>query len=325
MANTSARILRLLSLLQAHRYWAGTELAERLGVSGRTLRRDVDRLRELGYPVVATRGVAGGYQLQGGAALPPLVLDDDEGVAIAVGLRSAAQVAGSGLAEAAVRALTKVVQVLPPRLRRRVEAVDRYTVPTLTTGPAVDPVALATIAQTCRDDERLAFDYPTQDERRSERLVEPHRLVQRGARWYLVAWDLHKGNWRTFRVDRLTDPRGTGARFRQRQLPAADAAEFVRAQFARQPCSYHVVVEIDLPAATLRKDVGEWATIDPIDDARCRLEMTTDSLSWPILILAECGADFRILAPTELAARVEEVATRFTSRSMTTIGGASAS
>src|SRR5690349_1673026 len=204
MANTSERTLRLLSLLQTHRYWAGTDLADRLGVSERTLRRDVDRLRELGYPVDASRGVAGGYQLRAATAMPPLLLDDEEAVAIAVGLRPAAGGAVEGIEETSVRALTKVIQVMPPRLRRRVEALRAYTVPgVFSGGPTVDAEALAVIASACRDDERLRFDYTARGQERTTRLVEPHRLVSLGRRWYLVAWDTERGDWRTFRVDRL--------------------------------------------------------------------------------------------------------------------------
>ena len=186
MANTSSRTLRLLSLLQTHRYWPGPELADRLGVSVRTLRRDVDRLRELGYPVEAQRGIDGGYQLAAGAALPPLVVDDEEAVALAVGLQAAAQGAVEGIAESSVRALAKVIQVMPARLRRRVDALRAMTVPA-TPGSQnrtpVDPNVLTTIALACRDDERIRFDYVTADNRRTERHVEPHRLVSLGRRW----------------------------------------------------------------------------------------------------------------------------------------------
>jgi predicted DNA-binding transcriptional regulator YafY len=186
MANTSSRTLRLLSLLQTHRYWPGAELADRLGVSVRTLRRDVDRLRELGYPVEANRGVDGGYQLAAGAAMPPLVLDDEEAVALAVGLQAAANGGVAGVAEASVRALAKVVPVMPPRLRRRVEALRMATVPATFAdgGPAVDPGTLTAVAQACRDAERLEFGYAAADGTRTDRLAEPFRLVPLGRRWY---------------------------------------------------------------------------------------------------------------------------------------------
>src|SRR6185436_14558967 len=175
MANTSSRTLRLLSLLQTHRYWPGPELASRLEVSVRTLRRDIDRLRELGYPVDASRGVDGGYQLAAGAALPPLLLDDEEAVALAIGLRAAAQGAVAGIEEASIRALTKLVQVMPPRLRRRLEALRAATVPAVwNSGPGVDAGVLTAIAQACRDEERLRFSYTAQSGEQTNRHVEPH-------------------------------------------------------------------------------------------------------------------------------------------------------
>src|SRR5690349_19812001 len=261
MADTSARTLRLLSLLQGRRYWPGAELAGRLGVSPRTLRRDVDRLRELGYPVDAQRGVDGGYQLAAGAALPPLVVDDEEAVALAVGMQAAAQGAVAGIEEPAVRALTKVVQVMPPRLRRRVEALRSVTVPAAwSSGPALDPDVLTTLAQACRDDERVEFGYTTHGGDRATRLVEPHRLVPLGRRWYLVAYDLHRHDWRSFRLDRMAKAHRTGARFRPRALPAADAAEFVRAGLRNLPLPYTVEVRVEAPAARVRARLGRWAT-----------------------------------------------------------------
>ncbi|MGH8964439.1 MAG: helix-turn-helix transcriptional regulator, partial [Actinomycetes bacterium] len=232
MANTSSRTLRLLSLLQTHRYWPGAELADRLGVSVRTLRRDIDRLRELGYPVEASRGVDGGYQLAAGAALPPLVLDDEEAVALAVGLQAAAQGGVSGIAETSVRALAKVVQVMPPRLRRRVDALRAMTVPAGfgSSAPEVDADLLTVLAQACRDAERVMFGYTSASGDVTSREVEPLRLVSLGRRWYLVAYDLLRHDWRSFRLDRVVDggARRTGARFRPRELPAEDAAAFVR-------------------------------------------------------------------------------------------------
>jgi predicted DNA-binding transcriptional regulator YafY len=302
MANTSGRMLRLLSLLQTHRFWPGGELAERLEVSERTLRRDVDRLRELGYPVNASRGVAGGYQLQSGAAMPPLLLDDDEAVAIAVGLRTAAGGAVDGIEETSVRALTKVVQVMPPRLRRRVDALQSYTVPALwgSGGPSVDAAALTVIAQACRDDERLRFGYTARGGVQTTRLVEPHRLVSLGRRWYLVAWDAERHDWRTFRVDRLADPVASGARFRQRELPGGDAAEFVRGQIASMPTRYQVVVDVRATAADVKRVVSRWGTVEAIDDGSCRLLMSVDTLDWPAMVLATVGADFDVVQPPEL-------------------------
>jgi predicted DNA-binding transcriptional regulator YafY len=301
MANPSTRMLQLLSLLQTHRYWPGSELADRLEVSERTLRRDVERLRELGYPVDASRGVAGGYQLQAGKALPPLLLDDEEAVAIAIGLRTAAGAAVAGIAESSVRALTKLIQVLPPGLRRRVDALQAYTVPTFTSvGPTVDAVALTVIAQACRDDERLTFTYTKRDGGESTRLIEPHRLVAMGRRWYLVAWDMDRHDWRTFRVDRLASVASTGARFRPRELPAQDAAAFVRRGLSSMPTRHQVVVTVRTPAANVERIVRHYATVEAVDDESCRLLMNVDTFEWPAMVLAVVGADFDVVEPAEL-------------------------
>ncbi len=315
MANTSSRTLRLLSLLQNHRYWPGAELADRLGVSTRTLRRDIDRLRELGYPVHAHRGIDGGYQLAAGAVLPPLVLDDDEAVALAIGLRAAAQGAVAGIEEASIRALTKVVQVMPPRLRRRVEALRAATIPAVWgTGPTVDAAVLTAVAQACRDEERVRFSYTAHGGEQTARHVEPHRLVSLGRRWYLVAYDLTRHDWRSFRLDRLDDPRGTGARFRPRQLPASDAAAFVRAGIESYPAptSYSIEAVVHAPAAPVRDVLGQWATIEDLDDQRCRLRMTSDSLDWPALALGAVAAEFEVRKPPELVDHLREWGARFT-------------
>jgi len=320
MANTSARTLRLLSLLETRRYWPGAELAARLQVSPRTLRRDIDRLRELGYPILAQRGVDGGYQLAAGAALPPLLVDDEEAVALAVGLQAAAQGAVEGIAESSMRALAKVVQVMPARLRRRVETLGAMTVPAGWDSPAqagVDPAILTTVALACRDSERLRFSYTAADGRHSGRHVEPHRLVLLGRRWYLVSYDLVRHGWRSFRLDRLGAPQATGARFRPRELPAADAAAFVRAGIGNIATGHEVEVLIEAPAAAVRERVGRWATVEDIGDARCRLRMTTDSLDWPTMALGVIGAEFHVLSPPELLDRVRDWGRRFSQASRT--------
>src|SRR5438067_4262924 len=205
MLETSARLLRLLSPLQTPREWTGTELAERLDVTTRTVRNDVERLRELGYPVHGTRGSAGGYRLGAGAAVPPLLLDDEEAVAVAVSLSTATGGGITGIEETSLRALAKLEQVLPSRLRRRVEALRTYAVPVPpdSPGPRVDAEILTLVTAACRDHERLRFDYASHDGSQSRRLVEPYRLVHWGRRWYLVGWDVDRTDWRTFRVDRL--------------------------------------------------------------------------------------------------------------------------
>jgi predicted DNA-binding transcriptional regulator YafY len=313
MANTSTRTLRLLSLLQTHRYWPGAELAGRLGVSQRTLRRDIDRLRELGYPVQAQRGVTGGYQLAAGAALPPLVVDDEEAVALAVGLQAAAESAVEGIAESSVRALAKVVQVMPARLRRRVEALRAMTVPAGWGGArvSVDPGVLTSVAVACRDTERLRFGYTAASGEQTRRHVEPHRLVSLGRRWYLVGYDLDRHDWRSYRIDRLAQPEGTGARFRPRELPAADAAAFVRAGIGSVSAVYDVEVLIQAPAAGVRERIGRWSTVQNAGPGRCRLRMTADSLDWPTMALGAVGADFEVISPPELADHVRDWGRRF--------------
>lgn len=313
MANTSTRTLRLLSLLQTHKYWPGTELADRLGVSARTLRRDVERLRDLGYPVEAQRGVDGGYQLAPGAALPPLMVDDDEAVALVVGLHVATQSMVADVAESSVRALAKVVQVMPPRLRRRVDALRAMTVDAGwpgATGPALDPAALTTVAVACRDGERLTFSYTAADGRESERHVEPHRLVSLARRWYLVAYDLTRQDWRSFRLDRLTGARSDGYRFGPRELPT-DPDEFVRAGMANLPRPYRVVVNVAAPADTIRERIGRYSTVTPIDSDHCRVTISADSLHWPMLALGVAGADFQVVEPPELVAELRDWGDRF--------------
>jgi predicted DNA-binding transcriptional regulator YafY len=306
-------MLRLLSLLQTHRYWPGGDLAERLEVSERTVRRDVDRLRELGYQVDASRGVAGGYQLRSGANMPPLLLDDDEAVAIAVGLRGAAGGAVAGIEETSVRALTKVVQVMPPRLRRQVDALRSYSVPSFgDRGQTIDASTLTTIAQACRDDERLRFGYVARGGEETARHVEPYRLVSTGHRWYLVAWDVERHDWRTFRVDRIAGLSTTGARFRPRELPGGDAAAFVRDRIAAIPNRYHLVVTVRTPAAAIEKLAAyTGATVSPIDAKSCRFVLDADELEWPVMIFAAFRAEFRVEEPAELRDYLRETGEQF--------------
>ena len=325
MAVTSSRTLRLLSLLQSRRHWAGEDLAGRLGVSIRTLRRDVERLRELGYPVEAHRGVYGGYALAPGASLPPLVLDDDEAVALVVGLSAAAGTGVAGLAEPSARALAKVVPVMPTRLRRRVEALRSVTVPgTWTTGPrtdhGVEPDVLSAAALACRDGEALEFRYTAADGTPSDRRVEPYRLVPLGLRWYLVAWDPSRVDWRVFRLDRVTEPRGTGSRFAPRRLPADDAATFVRDRISGGAEGFHVEALVDAPAAQVRRRVG-WLTVAEEGPDRCRVELDVDDLLWGATALGLLGASFAVVAPPGLAATLHDLADRFASASRALAAG----
>ncbi|MBX6389887.1 MAG: WYL domain-containing protein, partial [Frankia sp.] len=241
--------------------------AERLGVSARTLRRDVDRLRELGYPVQASRGTAGGYQLRPGAAVPPLLLDDDEAVAVVVGLRSAVAGSVAGIEEPAVRALAKIIQVIPRRLRHRADALSSYSVPVPIAGPPVDAGVLTTIALAARADEQLRFDYTDREGVPTRRRVEPNRLVSLGGRWYLLGFDVDRAAWRTYRVDRISAPTATGMRFRPREVPGGDAAAFVRDSVRSAPprgARYDVEALIQAPASRVRRAVGRWGLVEPV-------------------------------------------------------------
>lgn len=311
MLETSARLLELLALMQARRQWSGPELAERLEVGVRTVRRDIERLRRLGYPVEATPGLSGGYRLAAGASLPPLLLDDEEATAIAVGLRTAAGSSVSGIEEASLRASVKLEQVLPARLRRRVGALSAATATIATGGPSVDPEALTVIASACRDAEGLLFEYRRRDGAESSRKVEPHSLVNFGRRWYLVAWDRDRLDWRSFRVDRLSEPAATGARFVPRTLPAADAAEYLASSLSATPHRYEARVTVHAPA----KLVGErapprWGTIEPIDERSCEYRTGDDQLEWLALRLAMLGVDFEVHEPPELVDHVRALGDR---------------
>jgi predicted DNA-binding transcriptional regulator YafY len=258
MLETSARLLRLLSLLQGRRDWSGSELAARLEVSERTIRRDVDRLRDLGYPVDASRGSDGGYRLGAGAAMPPLLLDNDEAVAVVVGLRTAAVGAVAGIEETSVRALAKLEQVLPARLRQRVNALQSYTVavPPDRPGAVVDAAVLSTLAAACRDTERVRFDYLGHDGSTSVRSVEPHQLVSWGRKWYLVAWDVDRHDWRTFRADRITPRTPTGPRFPPREGPAGGAAAYVARGTSAAAWRHQARVVVHAPASVVAERIN---------------------------------------------------------------------
>jgi len=299
-ATTSSRLLTLLSLLQGRRDWPGSELADRLDVSGRTVRRDVERLRGLGYPVESMTGPAGGYRLRAGTAMPPLLLDDDEAIAIAVGLRTAARASVTGIEETSVRALVKLEQVLPAHLRRRVQALQSATMTLSAGGPTVDPQALTVIAAACRDSERLRFGYRGRDGAASRRDVEPHSLVNVGRRWYLVAWDCGRRDWRTFRVDRLTRP-APGRRFTPRELPAKDAAAYVSQSLSAAPSRYEARLTLHAPAEEMRRRMPRhWGGVTPIDDATCEYRTGDDNLEWLAARLTMLSVDFEVHEPPEL-------------------------
>ena len=312
MLETSERLLSLLSLLQARRDWSGAELSERLQVGPRTVRRDVDRLRRLGYPVHASRGVGGGYRLGAGASLPPLLLDEEEAVAVAVGLRTAASGGVAGIEETSVRALTKLEQVLPSRLRRRVNAVGSATVPYARSGPVVDAETLAVIAGCCRDHERLRFAYRSHDGDSSRRLVEPHRLVHTGRRWYLVAWDVAREDWRTFRVDRIGPKLSTDRTFPPREPPAEDIAAYVSQAVSAARDRYQARVILRAPLAEVAPRVPQTVgTLEPIDEHTCLLRTGSDWLGGLAVYVADIGVDFEVLEPPEFVEQVRRLAGRF--------------
>ena len=315
MWETSARLLKLLSLLQARRDWSGADLADRLEVSERTVRRDVERLRDLGYPVHATRGTDGGYRLGAGAAMPPLLLDDDEAVAVAVGLRTAARSPVTGIEETSVRALAKLEQVLPPRLRRRVAAVADYTVPIPpdSPAPAVDPLVLTTLATACRDHERMRFDYRSHDGTSSVRSVEPHRLVSWGRKWYLVAWDTDRGDWRTFRVDRVEPRTPTGPRFTPRELPEhGDVAAYVARGVSSAGFRFQARITVHAPAAEVTARIHPAVgVVEAIDEHTCVLATGADSVETVAVYVGLLDAEVEVSEPPELIARLRLLADRY--------------
>lgn len=312
MTQTSGRLLRLLALMQARGDWSGAELAEELSVSGRTVRRDVERLRELGYPVDAATGPAGGYRLRAGSAMPPLLLDDDEAVAIAVGLRGAASASVTGIEETSVRALVKLEQVLPSHLRRRVNALRSATATLAASGPTVDSEVLTVIAGACRDREHLRFAYRSRDDTETRRLVEPHSLVNLGHRWYLVAWDCEREDWRTFRVDRLERPAGAGTRFPPRALPSDDPAAYVAANRSSASYRYRARVTLHVPVEELTGRISVmWGTLEPLDDGSCEYRTSDDSLDWIAARIGTLGVDFTVHEPPELVERFRTLAARF--------------
>ena len=315
MWETSARLLKLLSLLQARRDWSGADLADRLEVSERTVRRDVDRLRDLGYPVHATRGTDGGYRLGAGAAMPPLLLDDDEAVAVAVGLRTAARNPVSGIEETSVRALAKLEQILPPRLRHRIGAVADYTVavPPDSPVPTIDPAVLTALAAACRDHERLRFDYVSHDGTATVRSVEPHRLVAWGRKWFLVAWDVERDDWRTFRVDRLTPRVPTGPRFTPRELPeGGDVAAYVARGVSSAAVRFAVRVVVRAPASVVTDRISPAVgVVEAIDEHSCVLATGADTVETVAVYLGLLDVDFEVTEPPELVDRLRVLAARY--------------
>jgi predicted DNA-binding transcriptional regulator YafY len=314
MLETSARLLRLLSLLQTPREWSGSELSERLDVTTRTVRNDVERLRNLGYPVNATRGAAGGYRLGAGASLPPLLLDDEEAVAVAVGLRTAAVGSVAGIEESSLRALAKLEQVLPSRLRRRVNTLQTYTIPVPPDrqGPKVSADTLTAISAACRDRERLRFDYQSHEGTTSRRDVEPYRLVNWGRRWYLVAWDTQRQDWRTYRVDRIQPRTPTGPRFTPRELPDDDLASYVSRGVSAAAWRYRARVTVHAPAEVIADRLpAAVGPVEAIDETTCVVHTGADNVETLALWLGMLGADFNVTNSPELADHFRVLADRY--------------
>lgn len=310
MTDSARRMLELLALLQLRREWPGSALADRLGVSERTLRRDVERLRDLDYPVRAIKGPGGGYRLGDGARLPPLQLATDEAVAVAIGLSTAASSNVQGVGEAALRALGKLEGILPARLRGGIEQVQKSVVH-VPGSAVVDPAVLVTLAGACRDRFRVRFDYVRGDGAGSLREVEPYRLVTWVGHWYLVAWDVGRADWRTFRVDRLRPRVPLGGRFAPRELPEEDAGAYlitrVRALWQDKAS---ILVHAPVDSEVLRR----WrnhAEVAAVDERTTRVRLDGDSLHGLAGMLAELDADFTVESPPELVSYLRVVAARF--------------
>ncbi|WP_018157962.1 helix-turn-helix transcriptional regulator [Demetria terragena] len=299
MSDTTARVLQLLGLLQSRPVWTGPELADRLGVTTRSIRRDVDRLRELGYPVLATHGTHGGYQLGAGKALPPLLLDSEEAVAVAVCLRLAAGGTVAGVGEAALRTMTKLDQVLPATLRAQVAAVQEATV-TLDFRPIeVDPDILLVLARAVRDSVQARFAYTARDGVSTDRRIEPYRLVATGRRWYLMAYDLDRDDWRTFRLDRMSDARASTFTFRPRESP--DPEEYIRQSMgASWPISASVLIHA--PLEEVRTQVGSYVEAEEVEASVTRVLARSHHLQDIAWWLLRLPFDLEVERPTELRA-----------------------
>jgi predicted DNA-binding transcriptional regulator YafY/predicted Zn-dependent protease len=313
MLASSARLLRLLSLLQARRFWSGRELSERLEVTERTLRRDVDRLRSLGYPVNATSGVAGGYQLGAGAALPPLLLEDDEALAVALGLRLASSGSLAGLEETAVRSLSKLEQLLPARLRRRIQTLAAAIEPLPWGGPRVSTEILTALASACRDQDRIQFSYEDRGAKQAERHVEPHGVVHASSRWYLVAWDLAREDWRTFRVDRIRGKLTRGKRFVPRPIPEGGLAAYVSRSVSTRAHRYQARVVLHASFEHASERISPLAgRLEPLTQDRCVLETGGQHLEGLGVYIASTGLEFTVESPPELIEHMVNVAARMT-------------
>ncbi|WP_157420068.1 helix-turn-helix transcriptional regulator [Actinomadura kijaniata] len=309
MEATTERVLRLLSLLQRRPSWTAAELAAELGVTDRSVRRDVERLRALGYPVHATAGVGGGYRLGAGTRLPPLLLDDEEATATAVSLRLAAGGTVVGAGQAALRALAKLDQVMPPRLRAEVRAVHGATEILVDPGVQVDAELLTTLARACRDAVRVRFRYTGRDGAERERTVEPVRMVATGRRWYLMAWDVDRDDWRTFRLDRMREATATTWRFRAREHP--DPVAYVRRSVTEAPYRHLARIRMHAPPERVRELVPpQVGRVEDDRDGWCVLVVGGDDLDWLAVRVARLGFEAQVLEPPELREAAARLARR---------------
>lgn len=309
MSDTTARVLRLLNLLQSRPVWTGPELSAELGVTTRSIRRDVERLRELGYPVRATQGAGGGYQLGAGKALPPLLLDDDEAVTVAMALG----VAASNMDEVAARTMAKLDQVMPDRLRHKISAIRSSTEVLTWVTDTVAPEQLLAVSSAIRDTVRLSFDYRSRKDEETNRRVEPYRLVATGRRWYLFAWDLDREDWRTFRIDRITGAEPSTWRFRPRDSP--DAGEFVHRAISQAVYKYVARIRIAAPYDEIVARVPPSAgTVEPDGDG-CIVTAGADDHTWLLTYVAAMNVNFQVLEPAELKAVAADLAERLSAAS----------
>ncbi|HSX93100.1 MAG TPA: YafY family protein [Hydrogenophaga sp.] len=312
MLTSSSRLLRLLSLLQTRRHWSGTELAERLAVNPRTLRRDIDRLRELGYPIHASSGVAGGYAFRAGQALPPLLLDDEEAQAVAIALQTAAAGTVSGVEEGSLRALVKLQQVMPTRLRRRLDALRSTILPLESLRPTVDAGVLASLALACRDQLRVAFAYRDSRGQATARTVEPQGLVHTGSRWYLVAWDPARTDWRTFRIDRIDGAPTLSEHFAPRPGPeGGDLRAYVSLSIGVSAYTEQARVVLHKPLAEMARQIPPTvARLEALDDARCVMHSGANHLESLAYWLMALDVEFEVLEPPTLKALLEKANAR---------------
>lgn len=310
MLETSARLLRLLSLLQSRRYWEGAALAERLEITPRTLRRDIDKLRSLGYTISAAAGPGGGYQLGQGSAVPPLLLDDDEAVAVAVSLRGAMDTI-AGMSQTVIGVLTKLNQLLPARLRKRVSAIHAVTISVTGAAPALNLDTLTTLAAACRDHRQLTLRYEDRAGKVTTRIVEPLQLAHTGnRRWYVVVWDISREGWRTLRVDRVIGNPTSGASFNPRPAPA-DLARFVTDAISNAPYRYRAKFKLAGSVKEVSEQVPPWVgALEPLDATHSLLSTGAETPHGLIFQVLLCGVDFELLEPLELRPQLKAIAAR---------------